>query len=321
MADQRRRGTPSGRSRQAAGSGRKPTGKSSARSASSSARSQARSKAAATSRKNPPSGGKSARPAGKSARPANTSARSSTSSRQSTARRQPATSPAVRTKRPAPRRPRRRLRVGRIVLLLVALALLVGLIWGGIALYQKFASSPKTAAQAQPKVTVAPTSAEGWAALKPEERYALLKGKEVLPCPADSYSITASAAAAGSGSHALTVTTTSTYPIPCTVGDSEQPFVVKISSGDQPVWSTLGCEGTSQTLLLSPNEPAKTVIPWPHVVRPTGCEGGSAAGPGTYRVEVTAGQAQAETTLEVKAAAPAQEAPAAEATPEAAPEN
>lgn len=275
MADQRRRGTPSGRSRQAAG-----------------ARQQ--------------------RPVGKSAR-------------QSAARRRPATSPNVRTKRPAARRPRRRLRVGRVALLLVVvLALLVGLVWGGVALYQKFASSANTAAEAKSKVTDPPTSAEGWAALKPEDRYELLKGQKVLPCPADSYSMTASAAAAGAGSHALTVTTTSTYPIPCTVGDSEQPFVVKISSGGQPVWSTLGCEGTSQTLLLSPNEPAATIIPWPHVVRPSGCEGGSVAGPGTYRVKVTAGQAEAEAVLEVKRAAPApaEEAPAPQTpSPEASPEN
>lgn len=210
----------------------------------------------------------------------------------------------------------RRRRLVAVVLLVVVLALIVGFVWWLASLFRP---APEEAGQAP-----SPTSSQAGAPSADEasdgpSASASSSATESAASPSDSESASATAEAAGQSdcpagdivisaatdqpAYAegedpvleLRVDNTGEEPCEANLGTSQQVFTVY--SGSDRIFSTEGCqvEGEDALVEISPDEQERARLTWPRVRTGEDCaEVDAELGSGTYRLEVSLGELQAQ---------------------------
>jgi hypothetical protein len=217
----------------------------------------------------------------------------------------------------------RRRRLVALVLLLVVVAIVVGLIWWIASIFRPTApeETPAPAAgssqAAPPQSSASPTPGEG-----PSSSDGATSGGNASATegasegPSDSESSSAEAAGGTCPPEDLMVSAATDQqeysegqepvlelrvdnqgPEPCeaNLGTTQQVFT--LYSGSDRIFSTEDCAVDSQDALVEiyPDEQERSRFTWPRVRSVPGCEGVSPApGSGTYRLEVSLGELEAE---------------------------
>lgn len=169
----------------------------------------------------------------------------------------------------------------RRLVVLAVLALVVALVWAGLAWVRGALAGNDDAVPPSPTTTPAPTTRAA-----PTGGYA-----DCVP-PALAVGITADAADVPAGVAAtFTVTITNSGAEQCVVDAGDLQREVVIVSGSDRVWSSKDCapaESSARTLLLAPGMTDTTQLAWNRERSAPGCPGGLAApGPGTYQATVS----------------------------------
>ncbi|MFC7407050.1 hypothetical protein [Georgenia alba] len=184
------------------------------------------------------------------------------------------------------RRPRRRpskavIRRRRIVALVILLALVGGLVWGGVALAGLASGWVGDLLADDAETTEAPTE------------------EDTLPpnpgrcAPAD-LDATLASTAAGEGTD-FAMSFTNDGQDPCLLDTGSASLVLTVHSGDDRVWSSADCPAgaAEHLLLLDSGDTVDEALSWGGTRSEPGCPGNqSVAGSGTYRVEASLGGAQ-----------------------------
>lgn len=205
---------------------------------------------------------------------------------------------------------RRRLAAG--VVLVVVLALLVGLVWWLVSLFRPAPDGAGAAPASSSSAPASPSADEASGSDSPS-------APEPSASPSASTSGSASADAAAAGDCPpgdivisaatdqptytegeepvleLRVDNTGEEPCEANLGTSQQVFTVY--SGSDRIFSTEDCqvEGEDALVEISPDEQERARLTWPRVRTGPDCaEVGSEPGTGTYRLEVSLGQLQAQ---------------------------
>lgn len=211
---------------------------------------------------------------------------------------------------------RRRLVAG--VLLVVVLALLAGLLWWLVSLFRpapdeagpapspdssESASPPASGASGEPSDEASGSASESSSASSSASPSASATGSADAAagdCPPGDIVISAATdqPAYSEGEEPvleLRVDNTGQEPCEANLGTSQQVFTVY--SGSDRIFSTEGCqvEGEDALVEISPSEQERARLTWPRVRTGEDCaEVGGELGSGTYRLEVSLGELQAQ---------------------------
>ncbi|MEO9247006.1 hypothetical protein ABDK96_04870 [Citricoccus nitrophenolicus] len=202
----------------------------------------------------------------------------------------------------------RRRRLVAVVLLVVVLALLVGLVWWLVSLFRPAPDGAGAVPSPSPSAPASPSAggASGSASPSASEPSASSSGSASADaatagdCPPGDIVISAATdqPTYTEGEEPvleLRVDNTGEEPCEANLGTSQQVFTVY--SGSDRIFSTEDCqvEGEDALVEISPDEQERARLTWPRVRTGPDCaEVGSEPRTGTYRLEVSLGQLQAQ---------------------------